>query len=550
MSRRGLHCPRKPKGRTATEPFADVPEKRQQAKFELICWAVLFAAAVGALVWKHYTVFFFSWTDEQIHFYIARRMVEGAVLYRDIDSARPPLVLFAIAWLMKLGFGPLLAGRTMVLTAQLATAGVLLWGGWRLAHWRVGALAALLFLTSPEAFSRVHYTGIHLVALTTSACVLFHLRAQPLRSGVFFGLTLAAGQHGLVIGGIVAVLTLIRRPSDGARFALGASIVTGIVFGGLWAMGSLHVWQSLFGHHLYHLGSSQAGNAQLWEKLTPWLYEHIYLFVGAGLAFAFLGAKRRKHEEVGPGPPSSVVVRVLLLVLGAHVAVVLAMTDSVSLYIVVIAPVLTLLAAMGYDAAVAWWRQRSHMPRTQARRASELMLTGAVTLVAVTAAGWAAARAHREGLDERQYSFWPHVRHGQVSRSQSLDPAVRAIADSMLPKTGTIFGDPTIVTAVALHSGLRVSGELADLNPTWLDAGTVKPEDVVSRIESDGVSAVISPPFGLVQNPTFKKYLLTCYEKPKPFLAPESGPGSGLPFFMVFTHKLAPCNFPSEGLRP
>src|SRR4029077_17032669 len=97
---------------------------------------------------------------------------------------------------------------------QLATAAVLFWGGWRLASWRAGAVAALLFLTSPEVFARVHYTGIQLAALTASACGLFSLRGQPFRDGLLLGLTLAADQHGLVVGGIVALVTVARRPRD------------------------------------------------------------------------------------------------------------------------------------------------------------------------------------------------------------------------------------------------------------------------------------------------------------------------------------------------
>jgi hypothetical protein len=445
-----------------------------------------------------------------------------------------------------MGCSPLLAGRALVLSTQLATAGLLLWGGWRLASWRAGALAALLFLTSPEVYARIHYTGIHLAALTASACVLFSLRAQPLRAGLCLGLTLAADQHGLVICGIVALLTVVRRPRDAFPLAAGALIVGTIVFGGVWVMGGRHLWESLVGIHLFHLRVGQGVGAQFWQKLTPWLYEHGYLFVGAGLAVALLGGNRPEGRSGDARPPSSRVVRVLLLVVGAHIAVVLAMTETVFLYVVVIAPVLTLLAGIGFDATVAWWCRRSQLSQTLAQRASRLMLAGAVAVVALTAGGWAAARSHRESLDHRQYSFWPHVRHGQVSRFLQLDAALRGISESMLPKDGTVFGDPTIVSALALYSGRRVSGELADLNPNWLEAGTVRPEEVVSRIEHDGVAAVISPPWGLVENPYFKSYLFACYQKPKPFLPPLSGPGEGLPFFLVFTHvhDTTPCQVP------
>jgi hypothetical protein len=507
---------------------------------------LLFVAAVVALIWKHHTVFFYSWTDEQIHLYVAHRMTEGAVLYRDIDSARPPLVLFPLAWLMRLGFSPLLAARALVVGIQLATAGLLLWGGWRLASWRAGALAALLFLTSPEVFARVHYTGIQLVALTASACVLFSLRGQPFRAGLFLGLSLAADQHGLVVGGIVALLTVARRPRDALPFALGALGVCAIVFGGVWAMGGRHLWGSLIGIHIFHFRVGQGVASQFWDDFTPWIYEHVYLFVGAGLAAALL-ARGRKQIPSGDQPPSSRDVRVLFLVVAAHIAVVLALSGAVFLYVVVIAPLLTLLAAMGFDAAVARWRHQSQARAQRISRGSRLIFSGVVGALALTAGGWAAARSHREGLDERQYSFWPHVLHGQVSRAQELDPTRWIGAASVLPQQGTIFGDPTIVSFLALHSGLRVSAELPDLNPSWVEGGTVKATEIISRIERDGVAAVITPPFGLIQDPDFKSYLLTCYEKPRPLFPPENGPGEGLPFILAFTHlkSPAPC-----GVRP
>ena len=537
---------RKPKAGPEAESSAGGDARPGSSRLEIACWTVLFAAAVGALIWKHCTVFFYSWTDEQIHLYVAHRMTQGAVLYRDIDSARPPLVLLPLAWLMKIGCSPLLAARALVVAIQLATAGLLLWGGWRLASWRAGALAALLFLTSPEVFARVHYTGIQLAALTASACVLFSLRGQPFRAGLFLGLSLAADQHGLVVGGIVAVLTVARRPRDALPFILGAFIVCAIVFGGVWAMGGRHLWGSLIGIHIFHFRVGQGVSAQFWESFTPWIYEHVYLFAGAGLALVLLARGRGQTTGGDDRPPSPRDVRVLLLMVAAHIAVVLALSGAVFLYVVVIAPLLALLAAMGFDAAMARWvpgRRPSQAKAPRTSRGSRLILSGGVAVVALTAGGWAAARSHREALDERHYSFWPPVLHGQVSRTQELDPARWVGSESVLPKDGTIFGDPTIASFLALQSGLRVSAELADLNPSWVEAGTVKGEEIVSRIERDGVAAVITPAFGLVQDPYFKSYLLACYEKPQPVFPPESGPGEGLPFILVFTHlrSAIPC---------
>jgi hypothetical protein len=529
---------RKPQSGGQVESPAGGRQARSK-RGEIAWWTALFAAAVIALLWKHGTVFFYSWTDEQIHMYVARRMVQGAVLYRDIDSARPPLVLIPLAWLMRVGLSPLLAGRVLVVLFQLGTAGLLLWGGWRLASWRAGALAALLFLTSPEVFARVHYTGIQLAALTASACVLLSLRGQPFRAGLLLGLTLAADQHGLVVGGIVAVLTVARRPRDALPFVVGALFVCSIVFGGVWAMGGRHLWASLVGIHLFHFRVGQGVASQFWDDFWPWIYEHVYLFAGAGLAAGLLARGRAHAASEGSSLPASRDVRVLLLVVAAHVAVVLALSGAVFLYVVVIAPLLALLAGMGFDAALARWLPRR--PPSEAGRiprSPRLVFSGIVVVAGLTAGGWAAACSHRERLDERQYSFWPHVLHGQVARAQELDPARWVSGESILPPKGggkTIFGDPTIASFLALESGLRVSGELADLNPSWVEGGTVKSEEIVSRIERDGVAAVITPPFGLIQDPYFKSYLKTCYDQPRPFFPPESGPGAGLPFILFFT---------------
>jgi hypothetical protein len=470
-------------------------------------------------------------------------MAESARLYRDIDSARPPLVLYPLAWLIRTGISPLGGGRAMVFGSQLATAALLLWGGWRLASRRAGALAALLFLTSPEVFSRIHYTGIQLAALSALACVLFSLRAQPFRAGIFFGLSLASDQHALVICAAAGVATLVRRRRDGLSFALGALGVSVIVFGGVWALGGRHLWRSLVGIHLFHVHLGAGANAHFWELLKPWLYEHCYLLAGSALAVVVIGIRHTEPKAGALHPPLWWEVRVLLLAIGTHVAVVLAMTEAAFLYMVVIFPLVALLAGMGFDAMGTWWHQHWKPAAVRSGRTSVSLVCG-MAIVALTAGGWSAARSHREALDGRQYSFWPHVLHVQLARFHEMQLSVQwAAAHTLLPKGETIFGDSIVVSLLALQTGLRVSGELADLNPSWVEAGAVRADDVVSRIEADHVGAVISPPFGLLQDAYFKSYLLTCYQRPSLFSPPERGPGAGLPSILFFrrTASDSPC---------
>jgi hypothetical protein len=543
VAKRGRRPPARPKNLSTVAP---TPAARSPSKIELIFWAALFVVAVGAVLWNHHALFFLSWTDEQIHFYVARRVAEGARLYRDIDSSRPPLAIFPVAWLISLGCTPLFAGRALVVGSQLATAGLLLWAGRCLFSWRVGALAALLFLTSPEVFDRIHYTGIQLVALTTAACVFFSLAGWPLLSGLFLGLTLATDQHGLVICGIVAVLTVIRSPRDGLRFTAGALIVPAIVFGSVWLMGARHVWNSLVGHHLYHLSSGPSGNERLWEKFSPWLYEHGYLFLVAVVALVVRGHRRSgaRDADADEEAPRSRSVRVLAAGVAIHVAVVTMMTDAIFLYVVVIAPLLALLAGIGLDAAFVAWSEGRRSKSAEARRGLQLTVAGVATLVAVMAAGWSAARSNRESLDEHPYSFWPHRLHAQVAERQRLDVAGRVAKDLALPGNATIFGDPTIVSAVALQQGRRVSAELVDLDTRWLEAGTVSHQDVVARIERDHVGAIVTSPWFLAQVPYFRAYIMSCYQVPQTFPPPEDGPGSGLFEIVVYRHNPGdgPCS--------
>ncbi len=527
---------RRPKGKRATQIRSESSTRSGSPirRTQIFCLALLFIAAVLALVWDHRAGFFLSWTDEQIHLYVAHRMAEGAVLYRDIDSARPPLALFPLAWLLEAGFSPLLAGRALVLVAQLATGALLFWGGWRLVTLRAGAIAALLFLTSPETFARIHYTGIHFPALAASAALLFFMRAEPFFAGLCVGFSVASDQHGLIVCGIVALLTVFSRPRDIFPFATGALAVLAVVFGGTWALGGRHLWKDLIALHLFHLRPGSGMNATLWELLKPWLYEHTYLFVGATLSVVFAAAKGR--ESSVQAATASRLVRVLLVVVGAHVIIVLAMTDAAFLYLVVVAPLLTLMAGIGFDAAIRWWQSRRGLPPSGARRRSQVITAGAALIGALIIGGWSAARSDRERLDDRPYSFWPYVRHIQLAQLQRLDVARRVATDPVMPTAGTIFGEPMIATAVALATGLRVSGEMADLNWSWIEAGAITREDVVRRIERDNVSAVITPPWFLLQDAYFRSYLAACYMRPKIFSRPDDGPGSGLPDIAVFPH--------------
>jgi len=538
---------RKAVAQPASGAKASVPASH--SKRDVLVWVVLLALAAGMVVWIHATRFFFQWTDEQIHLYVARRVSEGAVLYRDIESARPPLILFPATLLIKLGLSPLLAGRALVVASQFATAGLLFWGGWRLASLRAGGLAALLFLLSPEVATRIHYTGIQIVTLAVLACVLLSLRRRPFLAGLACGGALGAGQHAVVICGVAGAGLTTRRWRDGVWFVLGTLLATIVIFGGAWGLGGRNLWDNLVGRHLYHFKGNSPGNSEIWALFVPWLYEHmpLLLFCLAALTVP------RKVKAIDSNPSPRWTVGFLLIAVAAHVAVTLSMAGGLFLYVVVVTPLLALLAGFGVDGMVEWFKRQSRLSAAQGRRTLRITLVLGTVAIALSGGAWAAARARQEHRDDSHYSFWPHIRHGEMGRLQKLDVANRvAVGLSALPKNRPLFGYPTIVSAVALAGGWRVAGELADLAPRWIEQGTVSREEITSRIERDGVAALVTPPWNLTRDPYFKAYLSSCYGPPTIFSPPSNQPGEGIPDILVFRHldQASPCQVTMPSVSP
>ncbi len=531
-----VHRQRSRRKHEARVPALCTPER---PNWEVASWFGLILAAAVALFLRHRADFFFSWTDEQIYLYVARRVAEGAVLYRDIDSSRTPLVILPIAWLIRANVSPLLAGRSVAFSAELATAGLLFWGGYRLFSWRVGALGALLLLTSPEVFERVHYTGIQLVSAMTLACVLLLLRGHFLRAGMLSGLSLGAGQHGAAICLTAAVLVFAHQPRKSLWFLLGAVPIVAIVFGGVWFAGGTHLWQSLIGHHLYHLRGPRGGDEVFWELARPWFFEHAYIIVPAALATIV----RLSADAVGGSVAGLRPVRVLLSAVAVHIAVVLAIAGARFLYVVVAFPLLVLLAAVCVDQAVKQWRTFVTSSPAGRRSTVRYVFTGVAAAIVLTIGGWAVARSSREKLYGRSYALWPQILHGQVAACQQLDIGQDVPSSSLLGKSATIFGDPTSASALALAGGFRVSADLVDIDPQWILAGSVTRDSVISRVENDHVALVITPPWFLVQDAFFRSYLTACYEPPAVLYPPETGPGACLPELWVFAHRQpsVPC---------
>jgi hypothetical protein len=498
---------------------------------------LVIGAGVLGLLGVHVALFFSGWTDENVHAYVARRVSEGLVLYRDIDSARPPLIILPLAAAMRLGLGPLLAARTIVVLATLATAAVVFVGARRLFSLRAALIAVAFFLLAPEVITRPQYTGIHLVQLGSTLSLVLALLGRPLGAGAAFGLALGAGQHSLIIGGLAGLWVTLRQRRHGLMFAAGFVGAMILVFGVARLLGGQHLWENLIARHLYHLGGpAVVEQTDFGPILTAWLGDHLVIFA---LAAAALFGPRENPGDGDLPQRREIAVRVLVAAVVLHLGVVLVMTGALFLYVVPVFSLVCMLAGAGADHIIGWVGKAATGDR--AMRAGG----AAVGTIILTLLGWKIARDVQQSPHVPALPLLPWTRSAELVHVQKLD-VIKTIARDLnhkLPPEETIFGHAPVVTLTALEGGHRVAGELADLAPRWIEQKVVTPAFVITKIEGDKVGAVVTPLWQLTQNPQFRAYLVTCYERPERYPRPSGGDGRGIPDLYVFLRKKVarPC---------
>lgn len=488
---------------------------------------LLLAIGIAGRLGAHLSLFFPSWTDENVHLYVARRISEGATLYRDIDSARPPLVILPLAALIRVGLAPLLAARVLVFLAALATSCVTFLGAQALFSRRAAVLATAFYLLSPELIARLPYTGIQLVQLGATLCLVLTLLGRPLGAGAAFGLALGAGQHSLVIGGLAGIWFLVRDRRQALWFVVGVAGAFAAVFGLAWLLGAQHLWENLVARHLYHLSGGGGGTTGLGPLLLAWIGDNLLLFALAGGTLL----TRTPRAPAGSPARSERAARAVAAALAMHLAVLLLMSAGHFLYAVPVFPLVCLLAGRGGDQLGTWlWR-----PAAGAGQRGRLIATGALGAVAISMVGWKVAQSQQQGNGEA-LAFLPYPRLAQMARMQRLDVCalIAKDIDRRLPAAATVFGHGPVAAQVALDGGRRVAGELADLAPRWIEEGTVSRRSVITGIENDAVGALVTPAWLLVQDPEFRAYLDRCYRRPQVYPRPRTGDGRGVPDLLLF----------------
>jgi hypothetical protein len=318
---------------------------------------ILYAFAAVLLFLFHQQLYFDSWADENINLYVASAVADGLALYGDIPSARPPMAIFPVAVLIKMGLTPLGAGRTVVFLTIVATGIVLwflgkkIWGEW------AGLSASLLFLLGPAAAHRTTFTGIELVSFWCLLTVGFILLKRPWWSGLFAAMAVATGQHSTILVGAAFVLSIFLLGKQFYRFVVPFLGVTGIIFLLVYLVGGRGFFQYLVGQHLYHVVDPvNVTKGDLDWGMKIWVRENLYLLL---LIFISLGREIWGRSYQGTRECLDYRVKwsflnyfrdpawvILILALG-HLLAVFTMKAGLMLYVYPVIPLLALVAGRG-----------------------------------------------------------------------------------------------------------------------------------------------------------------------------------------------------------
>ncbi|HEY2156363.1 MAG TPA: glycosyltransferase family 39 protein, partial [Isosphaeraceae bacterium] len=189
--------------------------------------------------------------DEAAYAYMARRMLRGDVLYRDLIENKPPLGYWLYTLAVALGGANEMTVRIMAMPYVLGTIGPVWWIGLRLGGPATACLAALVYAIAsadPYVFGNgsnmEHF--LNFVSVASLALMLDVSRRRVFAAGVVVGLASLVKQVAaveLIVYGVYLALprasrSLRQRAGDVMSLALGFAAPWGIALGVLIAQGA------------------------------------------------------------------------------------------------------------------------------------------------------------------------------------------------------------------------------------------------------------------------------------------------------------------------
>jgi len=504
-------------------------------------------------------------SDDFIYYYMAQRVAEGAIPYRDFFFAHPPLHLLPATILTALlGFSIPLARAIPAASALLAGAAVYRIG--RRAGLTEGLVALTLFLFSYDLLrTSSHYTGAAEATALLAWSLERALAGRPDLSGLlgaaagltaFFALPAVAATGLFLLLGGAADRRWRRFAAAFLSLFLGVNALCAAAFGSAY-------WDPVI---RYHLLKPSAGDAQIASEALVVAADNAWLFFGAPAA-ATLGLLLGRARE-----GRWAVAALGLLAAFFHLTF-LSLSTRVFVYYYI--PAFPGLAVAGGVAlaeaarAIGQTTRRWSIARGEGRlagghgppsRVSRAATLAACALVVVgplfvrplvgEAAGlfaperrsgpqryvWRDAPIPASMNAALRALFWrdtppspwsPAVTRYLQHESLHYEAPARLAGRirELTPPHASLFGDSLTAPLVALLSGRTIALDEADTNYMRWTSGITSPAGALERLEGAPPAAVITAPFsGFHAIPQFRDWLQARYRLAETHIDPLYGP--------------------------
>ncbi len=486
-----------------------------------------------------------GWGDENAYFYMAVRVAEGELPYRDFFFAHPPLHLFVPAVAFRVAGFSIGIGQALPVAAQLV-AGVLLWRSARRASPVLGLLALVLHLGAYQVLlSASELSGANLATAFAMAGLLAAVAGRPVLAGALSGLAIGTALYAAASVGAIAVACALRGRRQLLRFGAGLAAAVGVISGGAWIVGGRGFLDGVAGYHVAKAaGDGRApvlGSGDILGGLGGWLHNLAADLAGPGAlrslalhapilcaaavgAVALVFAKVRPVER--PSDPAARIAPEDLASVGAAGIVLTAIQQAClaqvyPYYSVPAFPWLALLAA--YGAWSAWRGLANARTRARSVAAAAMIVFALHPLVARGVWPWAFPEERSRAGERVEYAwrdpdvaaalaplsralFWDDHRvkgvpvpayrlalwNKRFAFSTAGEIAARVRAGSSAGETLT--GASMLAPLVALLADRRLAAGEVDTNQKRFTTSSLDDSDLLRRALADEVRFVVAAP--------------------------------------------------------
>jgi len=481
--------------------------------------------------------------DENIYFYVGRRVFEGLTPYREIFLAHPPGHLLIAALFMASGiFTPFWFKLVSVLPA-LITVLLVLWIMKRQGLKPLILLITGLLLALSHNFLSVatHFTGANwstLALVAALACIVANKKAT---AGILLAFSGLISFHILpaIMGLSVAYLLFYRRES--LKTLIYAFVVTLLVhLACLIAFGDPYAEQ-VFGYHLSKTAMAKGGMS----AITRFFHNEYHLATFAFLSLLiYLKQLYGQIQTEGLKAKPNLLYTLVFAATFAQIAGVFSVNRVFTYYLIPLAPLFVIASGLFFKTASQYLQTVKQSNEKLQSKTFKIM--GVCLLITICFISGEHLESEM-GYYQRQY--------GEVSTYQWKDSAclpgfvnsslkailfneTRRVGDldcglkryfwhesvTENPQAllkfvmeyqnveGTIFGDASTAPYFALMTGRKITLEQADTNAQLFKSGRIDMKKMLAKLNVDPPALLIlNPKRGIASHPWFKNWVQNSY---------------------------------------